>query len=268
MTLTFGPLALPAQLLVIFAAILLGVAVGNKIAAARGVKAEPTFWLVVAGAVLAARAAFVARYWSLYAQEPWRLPDLRDGGMDPLAGVVAVIALGGWLAWRRLAQRKAVASAVGAGLLIWAAGTGLVRMATERQPLPEVTLVDLDGRAVPLATFAGKPMVVNLWASWCPPCRREMPALGNAQQESADLTFVFVNQGEDAASVQAYLKAEDLSLHNVVRDPQGVLAKVAGAPGLPTTLFFDASGRLVDQRMGEVSRATLAAHLAALRGKP
>lgn len=267
MTLTLGPLALPAQLLVIFTAILLGIAVGNKVAAARGVQAEASLWLVVAGAVLAARAAFVARYWSLYAQEPWRLPDLRDGGMEPMAGFAAVLIVGGWLAWRKAAQRKAVASAVGAGLLIWAAGTGLVRMATERPALPEVTLTDLDGRTLSLGAFAGKPMVVNLWASWCPPCRREMPALGNAQQQASDLTFVFVNQGEDADTVRAYLRAEGLPLRNVVRDPHGVLAKAAGAPGLPTTLFFDANGRLVDQRMGEVSRATLAAHLAALRGE-
>lgn len=267
MTITLGPLALPAQLLVAFLTIILGSAVGNRVAAARGVKAEGALWLVVAGAVLAARIAFVARYWSVYAEEPWRLPDLRDGGMEPVAGFAAAIVIGAILAWRRVELRRAIIGALWAGLFIWIAGNGLARMATERMALPEVTLTDLDGRAVPLSAFAGKPMVVNLWASWCPPCRREMPALGKAQQSASDLNFVFVNQGEDAATVRAYLQSEGLPLRHVVLDPGGQLAKAAGAPGLPTTLFFDANGMLVDKRMGEVSPATLAEHLAALRGK-
>lgn len=265
MTITLGPLALPAQLLVAFVTIILGAAIGNRVAARRGVKAEASLWLVIIGALLAARTAFVARHWSLYAEEPWRLPDLRDGGMEPVAGFAAAVVVGGILAWRRREQRQAILGAVWAGLFIWIAGNGLVRMGAAPQPLPRVTLTDLDGRAIPLASFAGKPMVLNLWASWCPPCRREVPALGKAQQESPDLNFVFVNQGEDAAAVQAYLQAEGLPLRHVMRDPQGALARAAGAPGLPTTLFFDAEGMLVDKRMGEVSRATLAEHLAALR---
>jgi thiol-disulfide isomerase/thioredoxin len=267
MTITLGPFALPAQLLVAFATIILGSAIGNRIAAARGAKAEGSLWLIIAGAALVARVAFVARYWPQYAEELWRLPDLRDGGMEPVAGFVAAIVIGAILAWRRADQRMAIIGAVLAGIFIWIAGNGLLRMATERQVLPAITLTDLDGRAVPLAGFAGKPLVVNLWASWCPPCRREMPALGKAQREASDLNFVFVNQGEDSATVRAYLQAEGLPLRNVVRDPGGALAKGFGTPGLPTTLFFDANGILIDKRMGEVSSATLAEHLVVLRSK-
>jgi thiol-disulfide isomerase/thioredoxin len=267
MIVTLGPLALPAQLLVAFATIILGSAIGNRVAARHGVKTESSLWLIIAGAILVARIVFVARYWPLYAEEPWRLPDLRDGGLAPVAGFAAAVIIGAILAWRKADQRAAIVIAVWSGLVIWIAGNGLVRMATERQALPEVMLTDLDGRAVPLTAFAGKPMVVNLWASWCPPCRREMPALGKAQREASDLSFVFVNQGEDRATVRAYLKAEGLPLRNVVLDPGGALAKAAGAPGLPTTLFVDANGILVDKRMGEVSSATLAEHLAVLRSK-
>ncbi|MEX5744528.1 prolipoprotein diacylglyceryl transferase family protein [Massilia sp. X63] len=267
MTVTLGPLALPGQLLVIFATIIIGSAIGNRVAARSGVKAEGSLWLIIAGAILVARIVFVARYWPLYAEEPWRLPDLRDGGLAPVAGFAAAVVIGTLLAWRRAEQRAAIVIAVWAAIFIWIGGNGLLRMANERQVLPGVTLTDLDGRAVPLASFAGKPMVVNLWASWCPPCRREMPALGKAQREASDLNFVFVNQGEDSAAVRAYLKAEGLPLRNVVLDPGGELAKAAGAPGLPTTLFFDANGILVDKRMGEVSSATLAEHLTVLRGK-
>lgn len=271
MTVTLGPLAFPAPLLVSFAAILLGSAIGNRVAAARGVRAEGALWLVIGAAVLAARIVFVVRYWPLYAEEPWRLPDLRDGGLEPVAGLAAAALAGGILAWRRAAQRTAIVSAVSAGLAIWIAGTGLLGLVgegAERRAMPQLILSDLDGGAAPLAAYAGKPTVVNLWASWCPPCRREMPALGKAQQDAPDLNFVFVNQGESAATVRAYLAAEGLPLRNVLLDQGGLLAKAAGAPGLPTTLFFDAQGVLVDKRMGEVSPATLAEHLAALRAKP
>lgn len=265
MTVTLGPLALPLALLAAFAAVFIGGAVGNRVAAAQGVNVEKPLWLVIGGAVLAARVVFVARYWALYAAEPWRLPDLRDGGLAPVAGLAAALLIGGFLAWRRPAQRKAIASAVLSGAAIWIAATAAAQLSATRQTLPEVTLARLDGSPVPLASFSGRPMVVNLWASWCPPCRREMPALGQAQRNAPDVTFVFVNQGEDAAAVRAYLEAEQLPLRNVVLDPSGALAKAASAPGMPTTLFFDAHGVLVDKRMGELSPATLAVHLAALR---
>jgi thioredoxin-like negative regulator of GroEL len=79
---------------------------------------------------------------------------------------------------------------------------------------------------------------------------------------------VFVNQGEPADVVRRYLSDEDLALANVLLDGEGRLAKAIGVPGLPTTLFFDASGRLVDQRVGELSKATLAQRLEALRPNP
>ncbi|MCA1857469.1 TlpA family protein disulfide reductase [Massilia oculi] len=267
MTITLGPFTLPAQLLLAFLAIILGSAAGRRVAGTRVVNADGTLWLVIAGAVLVGRIAFVARYWAEYAEEPWRLPDLRDGGMDAMAGWVAAAVIGGLLAWRRRAQRRAIAGALCASLCIWVAGNGLLRMADTRLSLPRVTLTDLDGRTVSLPAFAGKPVVLNLWASWCPPCRREMPALGKAQQGAADLHFVFVNQGEDAAAVRAYLQSERLPLRNVVLDPGGALATAASAPGLPTTLFFDAQGMLVGKRMGELSSATLAEHLGALRAR-
>jgi thiol-disulfide isomerase/thioredoxin len=113
--------------------------------------------------------------------------------------------------------------------------------------------------------MSGKPLVLNLWASWCPPCRREMPVLAKAQAEHSDVTFVFANQGEGADAVKTYLAAQHLSLHNVVLDGTTVLACRTGSAGLPTTLFFNARGELVDRRMGELSPATLAQGLASLR---
>ncbi|WP_146012541.1 TlpA disulfide reductase family protein, partial [Janthinobacterium sp. AD80] len=120
----------------------------------------------------------------------------------------------------------------------------------------------LDGESVSLAALAaGKPMVVNLWASWCPPCRREMPVLAAAQQARADIVFVYANQREDAAAANAFLAPSGLALRNVVLDSEAALGKAAGSSALPTTLFYDARGRLADTHLGELSDASLASKL-------
>ena len=88
-------------------------------------------------------------------------------------------------------------------------------------------------------------MVVNLWASWCPPCRREMPVLAAAQKQQPWASFVFANQGESNATVQRYLSDSQLDLVNVTLDRDTRLGFVAGSMALPITLFYDAQGQLV-----------------------
>lgn len=263
-----GPLVLPTALLVTFGAIMLGSAIGNRIARSEDVQVERTLWLVIGIAVLAARAAFATQYWSQYAAEPWRLLDVRDGGFRPAAGVAAALIAAAWLGGRRPVQRKAVLAGVVAGALLWVAGTVTFTLYPSSGRLPDLTLTDLTGKAVPLSTFAGKPVVVNLWATWCPPCRREMPVLERAQRATPGVAFVFANQGESAETINAYLEAESLVLKNMLLDPSGSVAAAASAPGLPTTLFFDATGQLVDRRMGELSPATLAQRLERLLAAP
>jgi hypothetical protein len=94
-----------------------------------------------------------------------------------------------------------------------------------------------------------------------------MPVLARAQAERDDIDFVFVNQGEDEARVRAYLDGEGLRLRNVLLDPFSAVLREAGSRGLPTTLFFDAGGRLVDVHMGELSEATLGRQLERLSAR-
>src|SRR5690606_6628168 len=95
------------------------------------------------------------------------------------------------------------------------------------------------------------------WATWCPPCRREMPVLAAAQQRETGVEFIFANQGEPMEAVQTYLASEALELRNVLLDPRMQLSQHMGTQGMPTTLFFDATGTLVHTHMGELSTATL-----------
>ena len=132
--------------------------------------------------------------------------------------------------------------------------------------LPRAQLVTLAGQMTDLPTLsAGKPTVVNLWATWCPPCRLEMPYLAAAQKQEPGINFVFVDEGEDLATVERYLSSVRLDLANVVLDPANKLGQEIGSSSLPVTLFFDASGRMVDSRIGALTPAILAEKMARVR---
>ena len=88
-----------------------------------------------------------------------------------------------------------------------------------------------------------------------------MPVLAKAQAQRSDVTFAFVNQGESESLIRDYLRESRLQLGNVLLDPFSSVSQESGSRGLPTTLFFDADGRLVDTHMGELSDASLAVKL-------
>jgi thiol-disulfide isomerase/thioredoxin len=272
-----GPIGLPASVLGplagFVAALLVGWLVRLFAQRRRSLPARP---VIAPGAVVidmalaglvAARTGFVIRWSAHYGDSPWRMLDLRDGGFDPWAGVAGVLALAAWRAWRHPGSRAMLAGSLLAGALAWAGTEMLLRDARQALAgLPQTGLVTLDGRPVSVAGFAGgRPVVVNLWASWCPPCVREMPVLEAARQRDASIAYLLVNQGESAAKVRGFLDRQGLAADNVVLDAEGALAREVGSRALPTTLFYDRRGRLVDTHVGGLSEASLAARLHRLR---
>lgn len=258
-----GPLLLPLPLLLVFLSVAATLVVGNRLARRAGVEIEPTLWRALAAAAVVARLAFVVEYASFYLAAPLTVLDIRDGGWNPLAGL-----LGAWLyalvvEWKRPAIARPAQWALATGSVVLAVGLGAAALApSPGLPLPrDLALASLDGAAVPLGRFAGKPVVVNLWATWCGPCVREMPVLRAAQLARPDVQFVFINQGEDPAIVRGWLAARGLSLQNVLIDERQRASAAFEAKGYPTTLFFDAAGTLTSRRVGEVSAATLAQRL-------
>lgn len=257
-----GPLSFSIPLLATFGAVMTSTLVGKRVARARGVDVEPTLWFVILFALLVARAAFVARYADLYLAAPLGILDIRDGGFSAPAGIAATLAAGAWLSWRQAGMRKPLLAAIAAGSAMLLLGAALTLAPKgEPAPIPALALSGLDGRIVQLESLAGKPVVINLWASWCPPCRREMPVLRQAQLSHPEITFVFANQGETADAVRKYLGAEHIALENVLLDSSSRLGSLTGSGALPTTLFYNAKGTLIERRLGELSAATLAARL-------
>ena len=260
-----GPFAFPASLITLAVALGAGWWCSEWVARRRALPIEPVLALVLATGLLAARLAFVFAYRAAYADAPLAVIDLRDGGWNPWAGFVAAALCIAVVVARRAAYGKPPAAGWGVALCLWLGG-GLAASALQEPPagLPALTLAALDGTPVNIARLQGRPVVLNLWATWCPPCRREMPVLQQGQQRRLDVQFVFVDQGEAASRVQAFLGANRLELRNVLLDPGGQVASQFNARGLPATRFFDARGHLVATRVGALSPATLAERLDAL----
>jgi thiol-disulfide isomerase/thioredoxin len=132
-------------------------------------------------------------------------------------------------------------------------------------PAPEVAFTDIKGNPAGFAGFRGTPVVVNLWATWCEPCLREMPSLERLQEKLAGkLTIAAVSQdrgGEKA--VTPYLAKLGLNKVRVYLDPKSEVGKAFKVRGLPTSIVLDAEGREVGRVEGaaEWDSATMLAVL-------
>lgn len=209
--------------------------------------------------LLAARLGYVVRWWPEYAAAPWSILAIGDGGFLWRIGLPAAIAFTWWRSARQGRLRKPLFAGIAAGLLAWFALNGTLALLQRSVPsLPDIATRTLDGIPTTLDASAGRPIVLNLWATWCPPCRREMPAFEDAAQRYPGIDFVLLNQGEDAATIREFLDRQGLQLHqDILLDPHSQAMPATNTRGLPTTLFFDANGRLVDSHMGELTRASL-----------
>ncbi len=106
---------------------------------------------------------------------------------------------------------------------------------------------------VALAQFQGKPVIVNFWASWCVPCRKEMPALERvARQLHGKIQFVGIDTADQRSSAVAFLARVGVT-YPAAFDPSATAASAYGVYGLPTTFFVSPTGRLVGRQIGELT---------------
>ena len=233
----------------------------------RGAAAGLGRWpmLVVLGWVLAARAGFVLSNGATFAARPLDVLKVWQGGFSATAGGYGAAFV---IAAAALSARRAVAPLIAAAVLAALVSNGAMLALSARAPggpgrLPAAAFADLDGRAAPLDP-EGRPVVVNLWASWCGPCRRELPMMQEVAAQAPQVTLRFVNQGETPAAIRRFLAETHLSGADVRLDPERSLMARFGAIGLPATLFFRADGRLERGVIGEISRAELLRQIAAI----
>jgi thiol-disulfide isomerase/thioredoxin len=140
-----------------------------------------------------------------------------------------------------------------AALIIPLAAAAFNFAASEPRPVPELTFFDEAGNEVTLADFAGDVVVLNLWATWCAPCRREMPSLDRLQaalgEDGLTVIALSLDRG-DVAKVRAFFEELEIANLAIYRDPQARAGRELGAPGLPTTIVIDRTGQEVGRLLG------------------
>lgn len=257
-TLNLGPLALPISLLPWLIALVVAGFAGSRWRK-RGQDIEAALWWVPLASLVGARVAFILRYPDQFA-DIVSLLDVRDGGWWWPGALVGGLLMLGALLWRWPGKRPALltttAVAVFTGTLVLAT---VEAVSPDPEMLPEVTLYTLDGEntSIMAGTEQAPLTLVNLWASWCPPCRREMPVLQAGQQRYPAVNFVYANQGEAADTITTFLQQQQLSLDTVLQDPHGDLGRALGSGALPATLLLDAQGRILEAHTGPLSQASL-----------
>ncbi len=262
-TIALGPLVFSAERAALVAGVLLVFFAGEWLARRVDRRFGPWVMATLAAALAGARAGYVLDHASDFAAEPWSALAVWDGGLAwPWAAVTAALATIVALRRPRLIGIAAVVLAICVSLT-----AGLVHLGgrVDPKPLPALSLQTLDGGVIGLADTAGRPTVINLWATWCPPCLRELPMLALAAREHPEVRFIFADQGEAGPAVRDFLARKGLSLPLVALDTRRALAQHYAAAGLPATLVIRRDGRLAAAHLGQISRDTLERDLAGLR---
>lgn len=258
-----GPLLFDGARFAAIVAALAFAVVAGLLARRRGVDV-PVFALIVAW-VVAARIGFVAANWETFAQHPPDAFALWQGGFSVRAGTIGFVFVAVLAALTRPRIVGPVVAGTAMAALVGAVAPFLIPSEGGGR-LPDTPFSSYEGPPVVLADRGGQGLAVNLWATWCPPCRREMPMMMDVAGRAEGVDVVFANQAETPPQIAAFLEDMGLSGDGVILDPEGDLLGGLGAMGLPTTLFFDASGSLVAAHTGEISRAAFTSRLQDLGG--
>ncbi len=120
-------------------------------------------------------------------------------------------------------------------------------------PAPDFTLKNMDGESFSLSDYRGKVVMLNFWASWCPPCRHEIPSMESIYQDLLKQGFVVlgVNEFEDPDRVFSYMgRLSVFPSFPILFDREGKVSLLYGVKGMPTTFLIDKRGRVVYRAVG------------------
>lgn len=152
----------------------------------------------------------------------------------------------------------------GAALLVAALMISLVAGGGQQKANPNAITL-LDGGSVEIADYEGQVLLVNFWASWCPPCRAEMPELQAYYDQYQDdgLALIMINSGEPESTARSFIQQSGFTFP-VGIDPTNRISDNYGINALPITLVYDQDGEIVYRHSGLISRAVLDAQVTPL----
>ena len=253
-TVSLGPLAFATDRLLALGAVIAFILLLGLIGRRSGEPVTRATWIAILAGLVVGRLAFIMLHWRAYAGDWPPMLSFRQGGFDAQAGAFAA---GASLLLTMKSRRSGVLGFAAVLFCFVSFTLGAMLLRPPARPMPAVAaLRSLSGDAVPLDHFRGRPLVVNLWATWCPPCRRELPMLAQVAATS-DIPVLLVDQAETPEQVRAFLAREAIPAHHVLVDRRGEVARAVNTSLFPTTLFLNAKGEIVATHYGEISRAAL-----------
>jgi len=135
-------------------------------------------------------------------------------------------------------------------------------------PAPPFTLREFNGSEVSLADFRGQTVVMNFWATWCVPCRQEMPMFEEVwkSEQGKGVTFLGVGVEDDEAQLSSFMQSLHIT-YPAGLDRDSSIARSYNLAGMPTTLFISPNGELIHKWQGPIDRDHVEQFLAEARGK-
>jgi thiol-disulfide isomerase/thioredoxin len=248
----FGPFAFDAERLASIVGIFVFASVGSILAHRWSPRLGGWTTATILTGIITARAWHVGDHMVSFAEEPWRILAVWQGGFSTTGALVGIALCLVWVCVRNRPALPWAILTIATGLLAWLAVMQLTSQGADT-PAPTGLYQTFDDRAqVVISERANRPLVLNLWATWCPPCRRELPMMAQMVHAHPDVDFIFANQGERREAIELYLKRSGLDLGTVLLDPAMALSKHYDAVGLPATLLIRADGALDDAHLGDL----------------
>ena len=235
------------------------------------------------GGIIAARIGFVAINWESYWDDPLPVLFFWQPGYSLGVGIVVALMIAAWRIHRKrgLWHKQSILVLVGgsattvvafylvAGIALLTVDRDAVRSGTT---IADFVLQDLNGDTVRWSDLKGEVVLLNFWATWCPPCRREMPLLNavNEAYGAQGFKVVGVAVGEPERTVRAYADSIGVTYpiwlngDAVGQDRTQEIFAINGGVGLPTTLFVDRAGVIRKRYVGELSRGFIDSEIKSL----
>jgi cytochrome c biogenesis protein CcmG, thiol:disulfide interchange protein DsbE len=163
-----------------------------------------------------------------------------------------------------IARRNKIITGISAAFVV---AIIVVSLTTNNSPAPpsypvahgfSLPALGQTGRQVSLSQYAGKPVIVNFWASWCAPCQQETPLLASwYKQQDGHVVLLGLDENDTTASALKFARAKGVT-YPIGFDPNVTAALAYNVDGLPQTFFLNAQHRIVDHVLGAVTKAQLA----------